>query len=793
MKDVIAWLRTRSLLMKMIAFTSIAVLLLVSILAAILYGNARSLLGSQDSISSRKIVYQVNYNLSQMNESIVRLTQSFYLNPDISDIMFGQSEDMSAIALKMNKASSTVTSANLYVHSISVYNPQTRSFYNTGSPVFFDDPLIKALFDEDTPLPKLKPVYRNLGKLVNGREVGEPVFSYFMFEKPENGSYGGAVVINIKAEWILDSLHEVNMIDPGKGAHILIMDRDNRLINTVGDIGEQPDWLKEALIRRLSTETLEGEQGSFVESNNNKEYLITYADNSSMGMTFLKIQPALEVYHYLNSFKSSILFITAVFLGASIIVSVLVARRLYMPIGRLVKLVSDGKDAPFVQREHRDEISYLDHVFKQSMTTLQSYQDEHYQYRDVKKHYWLRRFLTEKLLMNWYELEEVFARTGIILPRRATYAVVLLKIDDYSRFREQYSTKVQEAIRFALLNIVSEWLSPSFANEGLDLKEDHVGFIVGVPDDTDFPEDLIPLLEQARQTVRRFYKLSFTVSISRETEEFVQLFALYNQTLNQSSYRFQYGHGAILHPDSCNFDRSSGQSEVPSALIRQLHGAMIGKEAEDARACLTAIFEKIRSLEYQHALTAIFALIEAVKKSLDIEGHPSSSSLLIELSSLSLHLSKKETLNEIEWELSSIVKKALQNETKVPVTVSLDAYVVETVANYIWTNYSDPGICLASIASMMKISSRKLGNLFKAGKQMSVADYINETRLLKASELLLEQNSSIRGIVERIGVANETYFFSLFKKKFGVTPKEYVLKHYAEQTAEAPRSQPDRI
>ncbi|MDF2922603.1 MAG: hypothetical protein K0R57_1517 [Paenibacillaceae bacterium] len=786
MREVAAWLRTRHLLMKMIAFTSMAVLLLVSILSAILYGNARSLLTNQDSISSRKMVYQVNYNLSQMNESIVRLTQSFYLNPDIIEIMFDQSEDMSGIALKMNKAFSTVTSANLYVHSISIYNPQTRHFYNAGSPIFFDDPLIKALFDEDNPLPKLKPVYRNLGKLVNGHEVGEPVFSYFMFEKQENGSYGGAVAINIKAEWLLDSLHEVNMIDPGKGAHILIMDRNNQLINTVRDIEEQPDWLKDVLMNRLSDETPEGQQGSFVESRNNKEYLITYADNSSMGMTFVKIQPALEVYHYLSSFKSSILFITAVFLAVSIVVSVLVARRLYSPIGKLVKQVSDGQDTPFGPGDHRDEITYLDHVFKQSMSTLQSYQNERFQNRDVMKHYWLRRFLTEKLQMEWEELEEVFVRTGIVLPRRAAYTVVLLKIDDYSRFREQNSAKVQEAIRFALINIVSEWLSPSFPNEGLDLKEDLVGLIVNVPEDSEFPGALIRLLEQAGETVKRFYKLSFTASVSRETHEFGQLFALYNQTLNQFSYRFQYGHGAILHPGSLN--RTDGHQEIPQALLKQLQAAMNGRKVEEAQTSLAAIFQAIGSLEYQYALTAIFALIETVKKNLDLEREPSSS-LLIELSSLSLHLSKKETLSEIEQELYGVMEKALQNEVKEPAAVSLDSYIVETVTQYIRSSYSDPGVCLASIASMMKLSSRKLGNLFKAGMQMSVADFINETRLLKASELLLEQNCSVREIVEQIGVTNETYFFSLFKKKFGVTPKEYVLIHYAAQTAEVIRKE----
>ncbi|MNI38056.1 CFA/I fimbrial subunit D [compost metagenome] len=81
----------------------------------------------------------------------------------------------------------------------------------------------------------------------------------------------------------------------------------------------------------------------------------------------------------------------------------------------------------------------------------------------------------------------------------------------------------------------------------------------------------------------------------------------------------------------------------------------------------------------------------------------------------------------------------------------------------------------------MKISQRRLGNLFKEAMHVSVADYINETRLAKAAEYLTENEISVREIVEKVGVVNETYFFSLFKKHFGITPKEYALRSNVKQ------------
>lgn len=55
--------------------------------------------------------------------------------------------------------------------------------------------------------------------------------------------------------------------------------------------------------------------------------------------------------------------------------------------------------------------------------------------------------------------------------------------------------------------------------------------------------------------------------------------------------------------------------------------------------------------------------------------------------------------------------------------------------------------------------------------------YLHEYRLEQARQLLEEDRLNVSEVSRRIGFVNRSYFASAFRKKFGVTPKEYVIRH----------------
>ena len=61
-------------------------------------------------------------------------------------------------------------------------------------------------------------------------------------------------------------------------------------------------------------------------------------------------------------------------------------------------------------------------------------------------------------------------------------------------------------------------------------------------------------------------------------------------------------------------------------------------------------------------------------------------------------------------------------------------------------------------------------------------EYLNEKRLGRAEILLQNTNKKIGDIAMQCGFHSDSYFIRQFKKKFGMTPKEYSLKILNEGT-----------
>ena len=68
-----------------------------------------------------------------------------------------------------------------------------------------------------------------------------------------------------------------------------------------------------------------------------KKYLITYAYVDKMNRTLVKAQLYDEVFHKLNTLKYTYILITAGFLLMAFLAAVMLSRRFYKPINRLVQ------------------------------------------------------------------------------------------------------------------------------------------------------------------------------------------------------------------------------------------------------------------------------------------------------------------------------------------------------------------------------------------------------------------------------------------------------------------------
>lgn len=82
---------------------------------------------------------------------------------------------------------------------------------------------------------------------------------------------------------------------------------------------------------------------------------------------------------------------------------------------------------------------------------------------------------------------------------------------------------------------------------------------------------------------------------------------------------------------------------------------------------------------------------------------------------------------------------------------------------------------LLELSEKLKQPDYKLSKLIKKHTEMTFKELLQEKKLSKAIELIKSTDYSITEIMEFIGYENPTYFYKIFKEKFGMTPREYKL------------------
>ncbi|HIR26099.1 MAG TPA: response regulator [Candidatus Egerieimonas faecigallinarum] len=107
-----------------------------------------------------------------------------------------------------------------------------------------------------------------------------------------------------------------------------------------------------------------------------------------------------------------------------------------------------------------------------------------------------------------------------------------------------------------------------------------------------------------------------------------------------------------------------------------------------------------------------------------------------------------------------------------PQPVSFGDGIAERVIEYLEQHLSE-NISLDMLSQNMNYSAAYLSRLIKKTSGQSFSELLQELRLKRARELLRESDERIGDIALKTGYNDVSYFISTFKKKTGVTPKEW--------------------
>jgi YesN/AraC family two-component response regulator len=115
----------------------------------------------------------------------------------------------------------------------------------------------------------------------------------------------------------------------------------------------------------------------------------------------------------------------------------------------------------------------------------------------------------------------------------------------------------------------------------------------------------------------------------------------------------------------------------------------------------------------------------------------------------------------------------LSSSLKTQSVGKLDKKFINEFTVLVESNLSNEDLNVEDICKNMGVSRVQLYRKVKALLNINVNDYILNTRLQKAKYLLQHEEFSIGEIAYKVGFSSPAYFSTVFKSKFGVTPKAF--------------------
>lgn len=100
-----------------------------------------------------------------------------------------------------------------------------------------------------------------------------------------------------------------------------------------------------------------------------------------------------------------------------------------------------------------------------------------------------------------------------------------------------------------------------------------------------------------------------------------------------------------------------------------------------------------------------------------------------------------------------------------------ESMLVMTALRYIEDNYCHAS--LTGLADELGMSLSQLSRLIKQNTGSTFKELLQKKRLNKAVQLLVETKLSVSDIIAGVGYDNASYFFRIFKERYGMSPKEY--------------------
>lgn len=693
---------------------------------------------------SQSMLRQTSYVANIVNQQVYEIGNHLLNNREIVTGMFNPEVDRLQ-EYRVVRALTDVQAGYPFLNFIGIYNGYTERYLNNkGVSRQAEAQLLDRISESsETAYSSLYP--RTFEDPVTGKE--EKVFTFVL--KPGFNSYlpkKGAIVVNINESYIQELVQQMRS---NRADFIVLADDVGSILMQSDSESPLVHMDSEAYLNRMLTS--EEPSGSYTVTIAHEKYLVSYVKSEELNWSFVSVNRYKDLLSNLGRLRTIVLSIALAMFLIGVAAAIWVTNHMYDPLDKLLrKLNSTYAAGESGERRKVNEYSLLGEAFQDITNKVASISPA---LQIAKKSH----------LLNYLKGSQIDLANRYLEPLKGLgFVVIVLKIDRFAAFSTMHSEQSQSLIRFGVCNIAQELTGM----EAIVTSADEIG-ILGKLDSPNPPLALHDRLQDVQRLVEEYFKITVSIGIGTVVNTDIEIRDSYEKAKEALHNRFFSGTGRIYYGE--DDDESSEELRYPSGIEKALVESIQASHDDVAAKEIDALAGYVAELPYDQARLCLNQLVISLYRNFAVI--PACKSEANALMGMATSLTLYETLEEIVSELKRIcmaVSEAIRAKSK-----SRQGEIIEEIKAYIEHHYSKPDLSLEFIADRVQLTPGHLGKLFKAQSGSSFNDYLKNIRLEKARELLLETDDSANTISERIGIFNTTYFYTIFKKKYGMSPAHY--------------------
>lgn len=325
---------------------------------------------------------------------------------------------------------------------------------------------------------------------------------------------------------------------------------------------------------------------------------------------------------------------------------------------------------------------------------------------------------------------------------------------------------------FAVLNIAEEICLKHGFGKVFIHRDDVVLLSVSMEkDEAEITGKTFAILEEIRQNVQRFLKLTVTSGAGTVCHTASLLFNSFGDALQALDYRLILGNNRVIWIE--DVESRSNQMLAYDELTQQslIRTIKLGT-VQELKEVVDELFggldtAQVSTQDYQVFLLEIITSILRVAKESGSETTDYIGSGLSSLTEIhkfnNMGRAKQWIINVCSRLMDSIASERQSSYKQ----------LIDQAKEYIRGHYEESDISIGKVCQHLHISTGYFSSIFKKEMKMTFVSYLLQIRLEAAKELLRSTELKAFEIAEKIGFADPNYFSFCFRKKYGQSPKEY--------------------